>query len=134
MSKNWTDIPQLPVAWGEVFDKWTILVIKEARIGDAEKMRNVQRERIEIEKVIGDRARFPAGLDALVDALQDINSQLWDIEDGKRRCEREKTFGDDFIQLARHVYMKNDERARIKKDINLLLGSAIVEEKSYKPY
>lgn len=134
MSKNWTDIPQLPVAWGEVFDKWTILVIKEARIGDAEKMRNVQRERIEIEKVIGDRARFPAGLDALVDALQDINSQLWDIEDGKRRCEREKTFGDAFIQLARHVYMKNDERARIKKDINLLLGSAIVEEKSYKPY
>lgn len=134
MSKSWTDIPLLPVAWGEVFDKWTILVIKEARIGDPEKVRNVNRERVEIEKVVGDRSRFPDALAALVDALQDINSQLWDIEDGKRRCERDKTFDEGFIQLARQVYMKNDERARIKKDINLLLGSAIVEEKSYKPY
>ncbi|OYQ31765.1 hypothetical protein CHU95_21805 [Niveispirillum lacus] len=134
MSKSWTDIPLLPVAWGEVFDKWTILVIKEARIGDPEKVRNVNRERVEIEKVVGDRSRFPAGLDGLVAALHDINAQLWDIEDGKRRCEREKTFDDGFIHLARQVYMKNDERARIKKDINLLLGSAIIEEKSYKPY
>lgn len=134
MSATWTDIPQLPVAWGEVFDKWTILVIKEERIGDAAKMRNVQRERVEIEKVIGDRARFPAGLDSLVEGLHAINAQLWDIEDGKRRCERERQFDDGFIQLARQVYMKNDERARLKKEINLLLGSAIMEEKSYKPY
>ena len=66
--------------------------------------------------------------------MHDINAQLWDIEDGKRQCEREKTFDDGFIRLARDVYMKNDERAAIKKQINILLGSGIVEEKSYKPY
>lgn len=130
----WPETPLLPVAWGEVFDKWTILTIKQERLQDEAKIANVAKERQEIEKVIGDVARFPADLGALVDALKAINAALWDIEDGKRRCEREKDFGADFIQLARLVYMKNDERARIKKDINLLLGSAIVEEKSYKPY
>lgn len=134
MPESWTDIPMLPVSWGEVFDKWTILVIKQARIGDPEKVRNVARERAEIEQVIGDRTRFPQGLEALAGALHDINTQLWDIEDGKRRCEREQRFDESFIQLARQVYLKNDERARIKKEINNLLGSVIVEEKSYKPY
>lgn len=134
MPKNWTDVPMLPVSWGEVFDKWTILVIKQARIGDPEKVRNVSRERAEIEQVIGDRSRFPARLEALTGDLHEINAQLWDIEDGKRRCEREQSFGEEFVQLARQVYMKNDERARIKKEINLLLGSVIIEEKSYKPY
>lgn len=131
---SWPAMPQLPVAWGEVFDKLTILQIKAEKLQDAAKLTNVIKERKEIEKVVGDLARFPAGLPELVQALKDINAQLWDVEDGKRDCERRQCFDDSFVQLARKVYFGNDQRAVIKRQINELLGSALVEEKSYQAY
>lgn len=134
MNKNVPVMPMLPVAWGEVFDKLTILQIKSEKLNDAAKVSNVERERLEIERVVSGLAPFSEDLAKLVWQLKTINSELWDIEDGKRECERKKCFDDSFIQLARQVYMKNDRRAAIKKDINLLLGSALVEEKSYSSY
>lgn len=127
-------MPFLPVAWGEVFDKLTILQIKADKLQDATKLANVTRERLEIEQVICDMARFPAQLPALVQALKEINALLWDVEDGKRHCERHQTFGQDFVELARKVYFGNDQRAAIKRQINELLGSALIEEKSHKVY
>ena len=130
----WPAMPQLPVAWGEVFDKLTILQIKADKLQDAAKLAHVNQERQAIEAVVGDMTRFPSGLLALVQALNDINAQLWDVEDAKRDCERRQCFDDRFVQLARQVYFGNDQRAAIKRQINTLLGSALVEEKSYQAY
>ncbi len=131
MHPTWPAVPLLPVAWGEVFDKLTILEIKHAALRDEVQRANVARERAAIEAVIGDRQRFPGGLHALVDALRQINLALWDIEEGKRACERNQRFDLHFVELARNVYLKNDQRAAIKRQINLLLGSGLVEEKSH---
>lgn len=133
-SPAWPAMPQLPVAWGEVFDKLTILQIKADKLQDAAKLAHVNQERQAIEAVVGDMTRFPVGLPALVRALKDINAQLWDVEDAKRDCERRQCFDDRFVQLARQVYFGNDQRAAIKRQINTLLGSALVEEKSYQAY
>jgi len=124
----------LPVAWGEVFDKLTILQIKESKLTDMKKIENVKRERLSIEGVVGDRCRFPAHLDELIQQLGEINARLWVIEDSKRACERNQTFDEEFIRLARDVYVWNDQRAAVKRQINLLLGSGIVEEKVHPPY
>jgi vacuolar-type H+-ATPase subunit I/STV1 len=129
---NWPSMPRLPMAWGEVFDKLTILMMKSEKLQDAEKLANVTKERREIEKVVGDLSRFPAELVPLIEALKTINAELWDIEDSKRDCERLQRFDDFFVQLARRVYLNNDQRAAIKKQINELLGSALMEEKSYR--
>lgn len=134
MKPTYPSMPSLPVAWGEVFDKLTILQIKAARLHDEAKRANVRHELEEIEKVVGDAARFPSGLPDLVAQLKAVNESLWDIEDGKRDCERRQCFDEGFIRLARNVYFGNDKRAAIKKAINILLGSAIVEEKSYRDY
>ncbi len=131
---NWPSIPMLPVAWGEVFDKLTILQIKAQKLTDAVKLSNVEAEKQALESVVGNLSRFPVELVALVDELRAINTGLWDIEEGKRDCERRKCFDEKFIELARRVYMDNDKRAAIKKQINLLLGSSIMEEKSYQAY
>lgn len=133
-TNDWITMPLLPVSWGEVFDKLTILQIKAEKLTDANKLANVERERMEIEQVIGEMARFPADLPDLVQQLKTINTELWDVEDGKRDCERKQNFDDAFVQLARKVYFGNDKRAAIKRQINDLLGSAIVEEKSYQSY
>ncbi len=130
----WPAMPQLPVAWGEVFDKLTILQIKADKLQDATRRANVNQERLAIEAVVGDMSRFPAALPVLVQALKDINTQLWNVEDAKRDCERRQCFDDGFVQLARKVYFGNDQRAAIKRQINALLGSALVEEKSYQAY
>lgn len=127
-------VPLLPVAWGEVFDKLTILQIKAERLHDEKKRAHVQYELEAIENVVGDLTRFPDSLPSLIAELKEINSELWEIEDGKRECERHQCFDDHFVRLARSVYFGNDERAAIKKAINILLGSAIVEEKSYQSY
>lgn len=135
MNKNtWSNIPLLPVSWGEVFDKLTILQIKSEKLSDPVKLTNVQLEKQAIESVIGDINQFPEALMSLINQLKVVNEGLWDIEEGKRDCERHQRFDDKFIQLARRVYMDNDTRAAIKKDINILLGSSIVEEKSYQAY
>lgn len=131
---NWPSIPMLPVAWGEVFDKLTILQIKAQKLTDAVKLSNVEAEKQALESVVGNLSRFPVELVSLVDELRAINTGLWDIEEGKRDCERRKCFDEKFIELARRVYMDNDKRAAVKKQINLLLGSSIMEEKSYQAY
>lgn len=123
-----------PVSWGELHDKITILRIKAERLSDPTKLVNVQKELAELEKIRDEKGETPAGVQVFVEELKAINEKLWDIEDGKRSCERNKTFGPEFIELARAVYFNNDERARLKKRINELMGSAIVEEKSYAAY
>lgn len=134
MEKTWSLMPLLPVAWGEVFDKLTILEIKASKLSDPSKMVNVVRERLEIDKVIGDIQKYPAELKGLIEELRAINADLWVIEDSKRDCERQQRFDENFIELARKVYFWNDRRAAVKRAINELLGSAIIEEKNYQPY
>ena len=124
---------EVPVSWGELVDKITILEIKAERIDDVSKRGNVQRE---LDLLAARRAAAPASpeLDRLTAALKAVNLELWVIEDDIRDCERASDFGPRFVELARAVYYTNDRRAVLKKDINTLLGSAIVEEKSYRPY
>lgn len=131
---NWSENPLLPVAWGEVFDKLTILAIKLEKISDPVKRENISREFDAIGSVIGDFSQYPSELLALYEQLKAINLRLWDVEDGKRACERSQNFGPEFVELAREVYFGNDKRAAVKRQINELLGSALIEEKSYKAY
>ena len=119
-----------PISVGELIDKITILQIKQIKITDEAKLENVRRELSEL-LAIFDTLTIPNVTES-TDQLRQVNTQLWDIEDGKRACEKSQTFGDDFVQLARQVYIKNDLRARLKRDINQICGSTIVEEKSYK--
>ena len=122
------------VAPGELIDRMTILVIKTERIADAAKLANV---RIELETLQRARdAGVPASdeLDRLTAELKAVNENLWEIEDDIRDCERVQDFGPRFIELARAVYVTNDQRAALKRQINVLLGSRIVEEKSYASY
>jgi hypothetical protein len=123
-----------PISAGELVDKITILRVKAERIGDAAKEANVRKELALLEGIAANALTPSAELDALTVELTAINAALWDIEDGKRACERSQTFGPEFVELARRVYMDNDKRAAVKRQINALTGSDIVEEKSYKPY
>lgn len=120
----------IEVGAGELFDKMTILQIKKERIKDEKKLVNIFRELAVLEDVAKDLPRS-GELVRLYQDLKAINAKLWDIEEGKRQCEREQRFDDYFIKLARRVYLDNDERARIKREINFLCQSTIVEEKSY---
>jgi hypothetical protein len=124
----------VPLSPGELLDKITILRIKVARIVDAGKVANVRLELSLLEKTWADcvGAAFDVTRDER--ALQEVNERLWDVEDLIRDKEAKQTFDREFIELARAVYVSNDERAAIKKRINLQLGSRLVEEKSYKPY
>ncbi len=124
----------VPVSPGELLDKITILRIKSARITDAAKLGNVRLELELLEKTWRDSGCAAAGLTAEERALQEVNERLWDVEDRIREKEAHQSFDHDFIELARAVYVNNDERATIKKRVNVALGSRIVEEKSYKPY
>ena len=124
----------VPLSPGELLDKITILRIKAARMTDAAKVANVRLELSLLEATW--RESVSAGVDVSADerALQAVNERLWVIEDDIRDQERAQTFGARFIELARAVYVENDERAVIKKRINVALGSRIVEEKSYRSY
>jgi hypothetical protein len=124
----------VPVSPGELLDKITILRIKAARIPDAAKLANVKTELALLEATWRDCGCASAHLAQEERALQRVNEQLWDIEDRIRDKEARQTFDREFIELARAVYVSNDERAAIKKRINTQLGSRIVEEKSYKQY
>lgn len=124
----------IPVSVGELFDKITILRIKLKRFADAAKRKNVKLELEALEKAVTKVPVSGPELDALVGQLEEVNNTLWDIEDGKRQAERDQNFGADFIELARQVYIRNDKRAEIKRKINMLTGSVIIEEKSYNPY
>lgn len=124
----------IPISWGELFDKVTILQIKAERIRDPAKVSNVRKELTELEKVLHTAEPLAAGVLEAMDELRVANAKLWDIEDQIRDCERAKRFDDEFVRLARAVYYTNDERAALKKQINLLMGSELVEEKSYASY
>ncbi|MDP6926695.1 MAG: DUF6165 family protein [Rhodospirillales bacterium] len=125
---------KVEIAPGELIDKITILDIKSERIDDPEKLKNVRHELGILKKTQEESIPSSPKLDELTAGLKGVNEQLWEIEDDIRLCEGAKDFGEKFIELARAVYIKNDERARLKRQINEFLGSAIVEEKSYKPY
>ncbi len=124
----------IEISPGELIDKVTILEIKAARIGDAEKLANVRHE---LDLLAGIRAKNlseSADLTALEAGLKQTNEALWQIEDDIRDCERAKDFGPRFVELARSVYRTNDRRAQLKREIGELFGAGIVEEKSYSDY
>jgi len=123
-----------PVSFGEVVDKITILEIKSERIHDPEKTVNIRRELELLEAVWLDAVRDMADVSDGRSRLKAVNEELWDIEDKIRLKEKASSFDDEFVQLARSVYFTNDRRADIKKEINLALGSELVEEKSYQDY
>ena len=120
----------IEVSIGEVVDKWTILSIKALNITDKDKLVNVFKERNYLNTAIEPEILH----DPLTDQLLVVNKNLWNVEDRLRDCERDKVFDDHFVQLARSVYILNDKRASIKKEINMKYGSDFVEEKSYLPY
>ncbi len=128
------DIISVEIAFGELIDKITILEIKLERIGNAEKLANVQTEWQTLIKARDQAINASDELTRLSNGLKAVNETLWVIEDDIRDCERNSDFGKKFIELARAVYRTNDERARIKHQINELLGSRLVEEKSYSAY
>ncbi len=125
---------QVPVSPGELLDKLTILEIKSERISDSKKLENIRREQRLLSELRHQSIPSSDRLQALTAELKTVNEALWEIEDAIRVCEREQRFDADFIRLARDVYLTNDRRAEIKREINGLLGSGLQEEKSYAPY
>jgi hypothetical protein len=123
-----TACPSVPVSWGELLDKITILEIKEQRLQSDDARRNAVNELRLLRDVAGGILDYA---DGLLDELRAVNAALWEIEDAIRRCEAARDFGDHFVALARSVYQRNDERAAIKRRLNLALGSELIEEKSY---
>ena len=131
----------VPVSFGELLDKIAILQIKSERMSDPGKLANVRHELSALEKTwmahpaaSGPASGSGGGVARLRAELKAVNERLWVIEDDIRVKEKAQAFDDEFVRLARSVYFENDERARIKKEINLALGSAYVEEKSYQDY
>jgi hypothetical protein len=124
----------VPVSFGELLDKIAILQIKSERMSDAVKLANVRKELDALNDTWGAHPASKKDISDLRAALKAVNERLWVIEDDIRIQEKNQAFDSEFIRLARAVYFENDERAKIKKDINLALGSAYVEEKSYQDY
>jgi hypothetical protein len=126
--------PVVPVSWGELLDKITILEIKRARLRLPEAVNNAERELGVLNPVLMALDPAPAGLAELRAALAAVNQRLWSIEDRIREKDAKADFGEEFVALARSVYRQNDERVRIKQAINALLGSELVEVKQYSAY
>ena len=125
---------KIQISPGELIDKFTILDIKLNRIKEQEKTQNIRKEHKIIKRQIEKNLPKSKRLSALISKLKTINKTLWDIEDQIRVCERKQDFEKKFIKLARSVYQKNDLRSSYKREINTLLGSEIIEEKSYESY
>ena len=123
------------ISVGELFDKITILNIKTKKIQDSEKLNNIKKELSFLNhQALSINVKDQALLNHNIEKLQLINEELWDIENNKRECEANKDFGEKFIELSRDVHFKNDIRAKIKKEINLLTDSSVIEEKEYSRY
>ena len=123
------------ISVGELFDKITILNIKTQKIHNSEKLLNIKKELNFLNNQTSNiNVKDQESLKRNIEKLQLINEELWDIENYKRECEANKDFGEKFIQLSRDVHFKNDIRAQIKKEINLLTDSTVVEEKEYSKY
>jgi hypothetical protein len=125
---------KVPISPGELLDKITILRIKSKRMSDEKKLANVRLELRELEQTWSGSPYFKIDVAAEIDALQAVNEKLWVIEDDIRDKERAQAFDAEFVRLARAIYFENDERAAIKRRINVTLGSTLVEEKSYASY
>jgi len=124
----------IPISPGELIDKLTILEIKLQEIKDLAKLKNIEIEYNLLSDIVNQTIGDKNKINKLRDDLKKVNKALWNIEDDIRDCERNNNFSDRFIELARSVYINNDKRALIKKNININLGSLLVEEKSYKKY
>ena len=122
------------ISVGELLDKISILEIKQKNLKDTEKTKIVSKELESLNNTLKNDVNITDEIKSLYNDLKSINLKLWDIEDGKRDCERNKDFGEKFIELARSVYIENDNRAKIKNKINQLSGSNISEVKSYDKY
>tara|TARA_B100000035_G_scaffold266367_1_gene239058 strand:- start:797 stop:1192 length:396 start_codon:yes stop_codon:yes gene_type:complete len=120
------------ISAGELFDKITILEIKKSKISNKEKLNDIEKELLSLNETVKKYIPNQSSISKYVNELKNINLKLWDIEDGKRASEKNKDFGEKFIELARNVYKFNDERAKIKLAINNSLGSNIKEVKSYE--
>ena len=124
----------VPVSYGELLDKIAILQIKSERMSDPAKLANVRKELEALDRTWAAHPASQTDIAGLRAALKAVNERLWVIEDDIRLKEKAQAFDAEFVRLARAVYFENDERARIKREINLALGSAYVEEKSYQDY
>jgi predicted RNase H-like nuclease (RuvC/YqgF family) len=124
----------VPVSYGELLDKIAILQIKSERMADPDKLANVRRELSALERTWMAHPGAGHDISRLRAELKAVNERLWEIEDDIRAKEKAQAFDEEFVRLARRVYFENDTRARLKKDINLALGSPYVEEKSYQDY
>ncbi|HHU99888.1 MAG TPA: DUF6165 family protein [Bacteroidales bacterium] len=122
---------KIEVSNGEIADKLTIIELKLERISDPDKLKNLKKEYAILDEAV---MSFMKKDDPLYRELYQINSELWEIEDRIRDLERNKDFGEEFIQTARSVYFSNDKRSEIKRKINMITGSGLVEEKSYEKY
>ena len=126
--------PKIPISWGALLDKITILQIKLENITSKNALKNIEQELKKLQSILTQYCPKTMETSQLESELREINQQLWDVEDKIRDKERNHTFDDEFIQLARSVYITNDERSRIKRKINDMFGSELVEEKSYEKY
>ena len=122
------------VSIGELLDKISILEIKKQKIKDPEKLRFISNEHLILKNQLNNNVKSDEKLEKLFQELKDINAKLWKIEDDKRECEKNKDFGDEFIKLSRDVHFYNDDRAKIKLEINNHTGSTIKEIKEYTSY
>ena len=120
------------ISAGELVDKITILEIKKTKIPNKEKLNDIEKELLSLKETVKKYIPNQTSISKYINDLKDINLKLWDIEDGKRAAEKNKDFGENFIELARNVYKYNDKRAKIKLAINTSLGSNIKEVKSYE--
>tara|TARA_B100000886_G_C20141244_1_gene374068 strand:- start:58 stop:447 length:390 start_codon:yes stop_codon:yes gene_type:complete len=122
------------VSIGELLDKISILEIKQEKIKDPEKLKFILNEHLILKNQLKKNVKIDDKLNDLFDSLKKINAKLWVIEDDKRQCEKEKNFGEKFVQLSRDVHFFNDDRAKIKLEINIHTGSLIKEIKEYTSY
>ena len=122
------------ISAGELLDKISILEIKLVKINDKESLLEINKEYNSLKETQNSNIKLTKNLENLIKELKEINLKLWDIEDNKRICEKNKNFGKVFVDLSRNVYLNNDKRAKIKSEINKLLGSNIREVKQYANY
>lgn len=128
------DVPHIPVSWGELIDKVTILEIKSKNLLSGDRLANVKNELCALEVFSSLIIKNIPELAKAKNVLYETNQRLWHIEDAVRQKESEGDFGLEFVELARMVYKTNDQRAKIKREINQLTESAFIEEKCYKPH
>lgn len=133
-SRDIMRLPVIEISWGEFFDRLTILQIKLQNISDPSRRAAVEAALVSLVDSGRMASTFSVEIQKAAEALREVNAKLWIIEESKRDCERRKDFGPKFISLARSVYIENDKRASLKRQIDLELGSRLIEVKSHKPY